>query len=291
MPGMQKNPVPSKTAENSKSGDSKEFLKICVHGACGRMGRAITRIIAETPLCALVSAIERPDHPFQKRDIGLLSGLEPNGVCVCSDLESGIRQADVVVDFSLPEAISPMLEKAAANNRPLVTGTTGIEPKALDLMKEISMKIPVVAAPNMSVAMNVMFALTSQAGRILGDSYDVEIIEWHHRFKEDAPSGTAIRLGEEAARSRGHDLQTVGRFARHGRIGRRDPDEIGIMSVRAGDIVGEHTVLFAGPEERLELSHRVSSRDNFARGALKAALWVANKSPGLYDMQDVLGLK
>lgn len=291
MPGIQKNPDPNKAVETTQAHNSGKSLKICIHGACGRMGTAITRIIAQMPGCTLASAIERSDHVLQEKDIGIIAGVEPTGVSVSSDLEIGISRADVVVDFSLPEGVKPLLEKVTAAGRPLVTGTTGVEPGVMDLIKEVSMKIPVVSAPNMSVAMNVMFALTAKAARILGESYDVEIIEWHHRFKEDAPSGTAIKLGEEAAGARGYDLQNVGRFARQGRIGPRNPDEIGIMSVRGGDIVGEHTVLFAGPEERLELNHRVSSRDNFARGALRAAQWVANKGPGLYDMQDVLGLK
>jgi len=266
-------------------------LKIAVHGAAGKMGRALARVIADTPNVTQVSGVDHKNHDLIGKDIGAIAGLEISGVLLTSELESALSLADVVVDFSLPEAMSPLLECVSSTALPLISGTTGVARKSLEFMQSVSTKVPIVFSPNMSIAMNVLFALTQKATRALGDSYDAEIIEWHHRYKEDAPSGTALQLGKEIALARGQDLQEVGKFARHGRIGPRKANEIGITAVRGGNIVGEHTVLFAGPNERLELSHRVTSRENFAHGALFAAKWAIKQKAGLYSMQNVLGLK
>lgn len=281
----------SKNRLQKGEGPSVSPLKIAVHGAAGKMGKALARVIAHTPKVTQVAALDHRNHDLIGKDIGAIAGLEVSGVLVTSELESALALADVVVDFSLPEAMSPLLECISSTALPLISGTTGVGEKTLELMQSVSTKVPIVFAPNMSIAMNVLFALTQKATRALGDSYDAEIIEWHHRYKEDAPSGTALQLGTEIALARGQELQEVGRFSRHGRIGPRKANEIGITAVRGGDIVGEHTVLFAGPNERLELSHRVTSRENFANGALVAAKWAIEQKPGLYNMQNVLGLK
>jgi 4-hydroxy-tetrahydrodipicolinate reductase len=279
-----------KTLKIPKVEPTTKKRKIAVVGCCGRMGREVTRSVLESEDMELVAALEAPGHALAGEDVGLLAASGKCGVFVCCELENGLAEADAAVDFSAPPALVALLEACAAQKCALVTGTTGLAPRALAAMDTAIEKIPLVAAPNMSVGMNLLFALTEKAAHALGPDYDTEIIELHHRHKKDAPSGTAIRLAEMVAAARGADLKKVGRFSRHGEATRQH-GEIGLMAVRAGDIVGEHTVLFAGPNERLELTHRIASRANFARGALQAARWVLRQPPGKYDMQDVLGLR
>jgi 4-hydroxy-tetrahydrodipicolinate reductase len=200
-------------------------------------------------------------------------------------------KADVVVDFTSHEASVKNTSVAAENGVAMVIGSTGFTADAKARIRQDAARIPVVLSPNMSVGVNVMFALVAQAARVLGDAYDVEIVEMHHGKKKDAPSGTAVRLAEVAAESLGRDPARDVVYARHGMIGERTPREIGVMSLRGGDVVGEHTVFFAGQGERLEVTHRATSRDQFARGALRAALWVKGRAPGMYDMHDVLALR
>jgi 4-hydroxy-tetrahydrodipicolinate reductase len=258
----------------------------------GRMGKRIcTLIIEEFKDLHLAAAIERHGHPSASIDIGALLGLpESIGVALIDRFEQLPGNVDVIIDFSTPEATLKAAAFAAENKIAFVTGTTGVSAKEKDTIKALAEKIPCVMAPNMSVGINLLLKILSQAASIIGHDYDIEIVEAHHRLKKDAPSGTALRMAEVIAGSLNRDLEKVGVYARKGLIGERTKTEIGIQTVRAGDIVGEHTVMFATGGERIEFTHKASSRDTFARGAIRAARWVYGKAPGLYDMQDVLGL-
>lgn len=255
------------------------------------MGRRIVHTILQTSGIDLVGAVEKEDHPTVGKDVGDLVGEAQIGVVVESDLMRVADRGEVIVDFTAPDVSLRSLEVATQRNLAIVIGTTGFSPEQMDRVRALGPRTRCVMAPNMSVGVNVMFKIVGEIARILGEDYDVEIVEAHHRFKKDAPSGTAIRLGETIAGALGRELEEVGVWSRKGLIGERKPTEVGMAVVRAGDIVGEHTVIFGGIGERLEVIHRVHSRDNFARGAVKAALWVAGQREGLYDMQDVLGLR
>ena len=264
-------------------------IEAVVVGAAGKMGGGIIRIIKETPSMRLHRAVERPDHPSIGRDIGEVIGLGPMGV----PLERGLKGkgGDVIINFASPQASLESLEFAKEAGLAVVIGTTGLSPEQMGRVKELSKNIRCVLSPNMSVGMNVMFRIVQEVAQVLGPDYDIEIVEAHHRLKKDSPSGTAVKLGELIARAIGRDFSKVSVYGRKGMVGERTKDEIGMQVIRAGDIVGEHTVFFGGIGERLEIIHRAHSRDNFARGAIRAALWVVNQPNGLYDMQDVLGLK
>ncbi len=266
-------------------------VRVTIFGACGRMGRELVRAASDVNRIQVVAAVDRQDHPCMGEDSGVLAGIGRNHVVVTSDLEAALEKTDVVVDFSNHAATAELAKRTAEKGRGLVCGTTGIGPVAMDALKAASKLVPVVASPNMSLGMNVLFRIVADVAKALGEDYDVEIVEWHHRHKEDAPSGTALRLASAAAEALGRNLDETGRFGRHGHVGPRRREEIGVFAVRAGDVVGDHTVLFGGEGERLELVHRVTTRRAFALGALRAALWVFGRRPGLYDMQDVLGLK
>lgn len=267
------------------------MVKAIVSGAAGKMGGRIIHTIKQTEGISLAAAFERSEHPAVGLDVGEVVGLGSMGIKVAPDLDSVMDSGDVVVDFSHHEASVKHLRQAAALKRPIVIGTTGFSSAEMETIQELARKTPCVQAPNMSMGVNLMFKVAADMAKTLGDGFDVEIIEAHHHHKKDAPSGTAMKLAQNVAAALQRDLDQVGVYERRGLIGERRPQEIGIQTIRGGDIVGEHTVLFAGVGERLELTHRAHSRDNFARGAVKAALWVVNQPPGLYDMQHVLGLK
>ncbi len=266
-------------------------VKTVVVGAAGRMGLRLVAMILENPAFILAGAVERKDHPGLGRDIGEMAGSGTCKIQLSGDIAEVISPAEVVIDFTTAETSVKNLKTASAAGKGAVIGSTGFTPAQLDEVRTLAEKIPCVLSPNMSVGVNVMFRVIGDLARILGEDYDLEVIEAHHRMKKDAPSGTAMKMGQILADARNSRLDEVGKFERKGLIGERKRTEIGMQTVRAGDIVGEHTVIFGGMGERLEVTHRAHSRDNFARGALRAALWVVKQKPGLYDMQDVLGLK
>ena len=260
------------------------MIKTIVCGACGRMGQMIINAVLKDKDTQLVGILELGGHPMVGKDLGV------GDLKVTDDLKSIIDDADVVIDFTNPEATIKHLEIVKEYGKRAVVGTTGLDDKQVSQLHKISEDIACVFAPNMSVGVNLLFKLVAQSAKALGD-YDVEIVEAHHNLKKDAPSGTAKKIARIIADVLGRDLDKDGVYGRHGMVGARKKQEIGIHAVRAGDIVGEHTVTFASVGERLELVHRAHSRDTFAQGAVRAAKWVAGKPKGLYDMQDVLGLK
>ncbi len=267
------------------------MIKAIVAGASGRMGRNISTAIKDSKGISLAGGTERENSDFLGRDIGDIAGIGSTGRLIVSDLREAIETGgcDVIIDFTTPEATLKNLAIAVELKKRMVIGTTGIEKHQEAEILKSSKQIPIVFAPNMSVGINLMLRLVSEAASVLGEEYDIEIVEAHHRHKKDAPSGTAMKLAEVLAKTTKKDLNSVGVFARKGMIGERKKGEIGIQTLRAGDIVGDHTVLFGGIGERIEITHRASSRETFARGAIKAALWLDGKSPGFYSMQNVLG--
>lgn len=267
------------------------MTKIIVCGATGRMGSRITILSKEYEGLKLVDAIEKKGHESTGKDIGLVLGIGEIGVILSDSLEKAIHNGDVVIDFTSISSTLNHVKISKDYKKAMVIGTTGFSKEELEPIKEASKDIPIVLSPNMSVGVNLLFKILKDVATVLGDEYDIEIIEAHHRLKKDAPSGTAMKIAQVIADAIGRNLDDVAVFTRKGLIGERTKNEIGIQTIRAGDIVGEHTVLFGGLGERIEITHKASSRDTFARGALKAALWVSGRKPGLYDMQDVLGLK
>lgn len=267
------------------------MTRVIVAGAAGRMGQRIIHMVQEHPSLELAGAFEAPGSPAVGKDAGAISGLGLTGVSISNGLESIIDDGDVIVDFTFHEATVQFAKLAADHGKAMVIGTTGLSPAELGVIKDCAdTRFPCVQSPNMAVGVNVLFKLVEKAATILGEAYDVEIVEAHHRMKKDAPSGTAIKLGQLAAAALGRDLNEVGVMERNGIIGERTKTEIGIQTIRGGDIIGEHTVYFAGAGERIEITHRASSRDNFARGAALAAAWIVGKPKGMYTMFDVLGL-
>jgi 4-hydroxy-tetrahydrodipicolinate reductase len=267
------------------------MINVVVTGAAGRMGTQILRLVKATEGMAISGAVERAGAPQVGQDAGALAGIGPIGVLVADGLAKALAGASVVVDFTSHEASAAHAELCAAKGVPLVIGSTGFTPEAKARVAAAAKRIPVVLAPNMSVGVTVLFELVRQAAKVLGDGYDVEIVEIHHKKKRDAPSGTAVKLGEVAAEALGRDAKDALAFARHGILGERPPWQIGVQTLRGGDVVGEHTVYFCGEGERLELTHRATSREQFARGAVRAAQWIPGKPPGVYEMADVLGLR
>jgi len=267
------------------------MIKAIIMGAAGRMGRMVINAIQNAEGITCIGAIEVPGLPAVGHDAGTVAGLGEIGVTIGDDLQSVIEQGAVVIDFTAAEASLKNMEIAAQHHKPMVVGSTGFSPEQLEQVKKLTKAFPCCLAPNMSVGVNLMFKIVKEMARTLGNDYDVEIIEAHHRMKKDAPSGTALRLGEVAAQGLGRKWEEVGVYGRQGLIGERTKEEIGMQVIRAGDIVGEHTVIFGGMGERLEVTHRAHTRDTFARGAIRAARWIVNQKPGLYDMGDVLGLK
>ncbi|MFZ5906918.1 MAG: 4-hydroxy-tetrahydrodipicolinate reductase [Nitrospirota bacterium] len=267
------------------------MVKIAVAGATGRMGSRITALANDYKDLKLSAAFEREGHQDIGRDIGTLVGIGETGVPLVDTLSSIISLVDVVISFTTVEASLEHLNIAASRGKAMVIGTTGFSKDDLKTVSRFTRKIPCVMASNMSMGVNLLLKVLQDVARVLGDSYDIEIVEAHHRMKKDAPSGTALKMAQVIASALNRKFDDVAVYSRKGIIGERKPKEIGIQTVRAGDIVGEHTVIFGGLGERIEIVHKASSRDTFARGALRAAMWVHKKPAGLYDMQDVLGLK
>lgn len=266
-------------------------MNVAIIGAAGRMGTRLIHAVCETRGLTLTGAVERAGHEQLGMDAGLITGAGELGVPITSDLDAAIAAADVLIDFTFPEVTLNNLAVCARHGKMLVSGSTGFTPEQKQQVEEFAKTIPVVLAPNMSVGVNACFKLLKEAARILGDDFDVEIVELHHNKKKDSPSGTAVRMGEVVAQTLGRDYNQVANYHREGMCGERTHAEIGMQTVRGGDIVGEHTVYFIGMGERIEISHRAMSRDMFARGAARACVWLQDQPAGLYDMQDVLGLR
>jgi 4-hydroxy-tetrahydrodipicolinate reductase len=266
------------------------MIKIGVVGAAGRMGSLICKGVINSPDMKLSGALERAEHPNIGKDVGEILGLGAQGVRIEGNYTDAFKDCSVIIDFSSPEATLTHLAFSAETGKTMVIGTTGFSSEEKAKIESLSKKVPIVMAPNMSVGVNVMFKVAGILAKLLDDSYDIEIIEAHHKHKKDAPSGTAKGIAEEVAKAKGINLKDCARYERYGMIGERPKGEIGIQTIRAGDIVGEHTLMFVGTGERIELSHKATTRENFANGAIKAAKWVADKKPGIYNMKDVLGL-
>jgi 4-hydroxy-tetrahydrodipicolinate reductase len=263
---------------------------VAMCGASGRMGRAIVPLLEAAPDLRLSGALAAPGDPGLGRDAGLLAGTGELGVILTDDAARALEGAAVAIDFSLPAASLVHARLCRAGARAIVIGTTGHSPAEVEELRDISGAIPVLMAPNMSLGVNLMFRLAEIAARALGEEYDAEVWEAHHRHKVDAPSGTALGLGRAVARGRRVELEDVAVFERHGAVGPRKAGSIGFSVVRGGDIVGDHRLVFAGPGEQLEIAHHAQDRSGFARGAVAAARWVLGRPPGLYGMADVLGL-
>ena len=263
---------------------------VVIAGAAGRMGSRLVALLQDEPSLTLVAALEASSHPALGRDAGEVAGIGRLGLPLTSDPEEVLKRDRILIEFSVPEASLSHLRIVAGAGGRAVIGTTGFSAAQKQDVTELARQAPILLSPNMSVAVNVAFRVLADIARMLGDDYDVEITETHHRFKKDAPSGTALRLAEVVAESLGRDLSKTAVYGRQGLPGERTRTEIGMLSLRSGDVVGEHTVSFGALGERLELTHRAHSRDTFARGALRAARFIAGAPPGLYSMQDVLGL-
>ncbi|MDE2180742.1 MAG: 4-hydroxy-tetrahydrodipicolinate reductase [candidate division NC10 bacterium] len=267
------------------------MIRAIVCGVAGRMGGRITAMIHETRDFTLAGAVERPSSPSIGQDAGEVAGIGKLGVPVVGDLGAVVSEGQVVIDFTAPQATMTHLAVAAQAKVPIVVGTTGFSTADLSRIKQLGSAVPCVLSPNMSIGVNLLFKVLAEVASVLGEEYDVEIVETHHRLKKDAPSGTALKMAQVIAETLGRELDKVVVYGRKGMVGARGKEEIAIHALRAGDVVGEHTVIFDGMGERIEVTHRAHSRDNFARGALRAARWVIGRPAGLYDMQDVLGLR
>jgi 4-hydroxy-tetrahydrodipicolinate reductase len=260
---------------------------LIINGAGGRMGRRIIALSRETGAFQLVGAVDYPQHPDLGKDAGVLAGIETLGVPLTAKLQG---KADVVIDFSLPQAADATMDFCEKNGISLVLGTTGLSKEQLARLSVVAAKIPVVQATNMSLGMNLLFALVGKVAKALGPEYDVEIVEAHHRFKKDAPSGSALSLAESVCRETGRSYPDCLTYGREGKESLRQKGTIGIHAVRAGDIVGQHSVIYSTLGETVTIEHNAHTRDTFVHGALRAAQWVAKQKPGLYKMLDVLGL-
>jgi len=254
------------------------------------MGKTISTCIEDTDGVSLVGGTESPGHLAIGSDLGEFAGIGKKEISIVENIETALIDSDVIIDFTTPESSLKTLDAAVSCKKAVVIGTTGFSTEQKKIIAQAAEKIRCVFAPNMSIGVNVLFKIVDDVSKALGDAYDVEIMEAHHKFKKDAPSGTAVRLSEIIADSLDRDINEVGVYGRKG-MTERTSKEIGIHTIRAGDIVGEHRVLYGGMGETLELLHRAQSRETFARGSIRAAKWVVNQSPGLYDMQDVLGFR
>lgn len=264
------------------------MIRIAVSGAAGRMGRNLVIACAAGAETSLTQATEKPGNSLIGTDAGVVAGIEAQDVLIADTLDAS--KFDVLIDFTHPKVTSSHVDFCLKNNKKMVIGTTGMEQSLEQKMRQAAESIAIMYAPNMSVGINLCFQLLQTAARVLGDSVDIEIIEAHHRDKVDAPSGTAIKMGQIIAESLGRDLDTCAVYGREGQTGARERKTIGFETIRAGDIVGEHTVLFAGEGERIEITHKASSRMTFANGAIRACQWIQQKDHGFFGMQDVLGI-
>lgn len=267
------------------------MINVIVAGAAGRMGCRLVALIRDSTTLTLSGAIEGKGHRSLGSDAGETAGCGHAGIPITDDFVALLEKGEVVIDFSSPEATIHHLRATAKHQRATVIGTTGFSTPQLQEIAALASQAPCVLSPNMSVGINLIYKVIGEMAKTLGNEYDIEVIEAHHRHKKDAPSGTALKMAEVLAKAVGRDLNQVGVYARKGLVGERKQNEIGIQTIRAGDIVGDHTILFGGMGERIEVTHRASSRDTFAGGALRAAQWVVRQPPGLYDMMDVLGLR
>ncbi len=266
-------------------------VRVGVCGAAGRMGKTILEVCQETDKVEVTAALEYSGSPMLGLDAGELAGIGRNGVLIGDDIAAVADQVDVMIDFTLAASVPKNLEQCLAANCKMVIGTTGLSQEDQGQIRQAASRIGIVFAPNMSIGVNLCFKLLEMAAAVVGDDADIEIIEAHHNQKKDAPSGTAIRMGEVVAETLGRNLKECAVYGREGITGVRDNKTIGFETIRAGDIVGDHTVMFAMAGERVEITHRATSRKTFASGAVRAAKWLAEKDTGLYDMQDVLNLK
>lgn len=264
--------------------------RVVIFGTAGRMGRMLVALAKQEPAFEIAAAVEAPGHPALGSDAGEISGCGTLGIPVTAAYEDLLGPDVVGIDFTRPEATLEHMRVAARAGAAMVVGTTGFAEAQEEELDRLARTIRSVVAPNMSIGVNVLLGLVRRAATALGGTFDPEIVEMHHRKKVDAPSGTALALAREIAGALGRDLGRHARYGRHGIVGERTGDEIGILALRGGDVVGDHTVIFAGAAERLELTHRAQSREAFARGALRAAAWVRDRAPGRYGMADVLGL-
>lgn len=265
------------------------MIKVAIAGVSGRMGRMLIEAVQQAPDCELAGALDRPGSPTIGQDATAWLG-QPSGVLVTDDIAQGLAGAQVLIDFTRPEGTLAHLAVARAQGVAMVIGTTGFSEAQKAEIAAAAKEIGVMMAPNMSVGVNVVLRLLDMAARALDEGYDIEIVEAHHRHKVDAPSGTALAMGEAVAQALGRDLKACAVYGREGVTGERDPSTIGFATVRGGDIVGDHTVMFCGTGERIEISHKASSRIGFAQGSLRAARFLAQRGAGLYSMADVLGL-
>jgi 4-hydroxy-tetrahydrodipicolinate reductase len=265
-------------------------MKIAIAGASGRMGRMLIETVFDDPDAQLTGVLDRPDSPLLGQDAGAPLGRQ-TGVLITDDTEQALVNSEFLIDFTRPEATLAYLKAARRHGVKLIVGTTGFNDAQKDELQQASQTVAMVVAPNMSVGVNVTFKLLDIAARYLATGYDIEVIEAHHRHKVDAPSGTALKMGEVLAQALGRDLAECAVYGREGVTGERDPSTIGFSTIRGGDIVGDHTVLFAGIGERIEITHKSASRLSYAQGALRAARFLATRSHGCFDMQDVLGLR
>lgn len=265
-------------------------IRITINGVAGRMGRMLTQACASHPDLQLSAGIEHSDSPFLGQDAGLVAGIDAQQVKIQSSLEDALQQTDVVIDFTRPKPTLAALKLCQQADVRMVIGTTGFTDTEQLQITDSARQVPLVMAPNFSVGVTVCLQLLQQAAKALS-GYDVEVIEAHHRYKVDAPSGTALKMGEVVAAATGRDLADCAVYGREGHTGERQSDTIGFETIRAGDIIGDHTVLFADTGERVEITHRATNRLNFANGAMRAAAWLMHQKPGEYNMFDVLNLK
>lgn len=266
------------------------MIKVAVCGAAGRMGKSILNSLFNDAEMEVVGATESSDHSLVGSDLGLIANSTGKNILITDDLNSAFKDADVVIDFTTTSSTLLIAENCSRNKKSLVIGTTGFSSEEKKKLEKSIEKVPTVISPNMSIGVNLVFEVSKFLADRLGNEFDIEVMETHHRDKVDAPSGTALKLAESVAEGRCIDLNKYAKFERYGNTGRRKQEEIGIQTLRGGDVVGDHTVMFLGNGERIELTHRALSRENFSRGVLRAAKWIIGKPPGIYSMKDVLGI-